>query len=445
MDVLFPEREIKWDTCCGTRRYVWASTSYERALGIPSTLELLQAKVGVVLLEELLQLSTRLRTLVRAENSPSMSLTLAVIKPDAFSRASSIEARLRAANFAVLARATITLLPSQVAELYEDVEGTPASVLKLMTSGPVVALALEKSDAVAALGSDGARRQRRGKERGENAECLPWCFPPRAPTAMRSCKQIGAAEPARRVRHRRREERGARLRDARRRVRELRLFFPRVHPRARRLRTGCLLPTPPPLPSLPRARRLTRALVPTASRRSLRLRRRWRRSQRPSPPLIRCSLRRWPRDSSCWRRASSRSRRNRRSARRSRSPDLRLARRGRLARASCATPARLLFPAASRRPLSSTPLTRGNRTLASGSTHSQAVPCSPRFWRSPSRSTSGRRCSGPRTRRPATHVAPGSVRRVAWLALARCRRVGSGVLLRRLADEAAGGRRPRYS
>ena len=38
-----------------------------------------------------------------------MSLTLAVIKPDAFSRASSIEARLRAANFAVLARATITL------------------------------------------------------------------------------------------------------------------------------------------------------------------------------------------------------------------------------------------------------------------------------------------------------------------------------------------------
>ena len=56
----------------------------------------------------------RTRLLVRAENSPSMSLTLAVIKPDAFSRASSIEARLRAANFAVLARATITLLPSRV-------------------------------------------------------------------------------------------------------------------------------------------------------------------------------------------------------------------------------------------------------------------------------------------------------------------------------------------
>ena len=150
-----------------------------------------------------------------------MSLTLAVIKPDAFSRASSIEARLRAANFAVLARATITLLPSQVAELYEDVEGTPAysKLLKLMTSGPVVALALEKSDAVAALSAlMGPEDSGVAKSEVRTPSAFPWCFPPRAPTAMRSCKQIGAAELARRVRHRRREERGARLRDARRRV-----------------------------------------------------------------------------------------------------------------------------------------------------------------------------------------------------------------------------------
>ena len=164
-----------------------ASTSYERALGIPSTLELLQAKVGVVLLEEFLQLSTRLRTLVRAENSPSMSLTLAVIKPDAFSRASSIEARLRAANFAVLARATITLLPSQVAELYEDVEGTPAysKLLKLMTSGPVVALALEKSDAVAALSAlMGPEDSGVAKSEVRTPSAFPWCFPPPLPLLL---------------------------------------------------------------------------------------------------------------------------------------------------------------------------------------------------------------------------------------------------------------------
>ena len=110
-----------------------------------------------------------------------MSLTLAVIKPDAFSRASSIEARLRAANFAVLARATITLLPSQVAELYEDVEGTPAysKLLKLMTSGPVVALALEKSDAVAALSAlMGPEDSGVAKSEVRTPSAFPWCFPP---------------------------------------------------------------------------------------------------------------------------------------------------------------------------------------------------------------------------------------------------------------------------
>lgn len=129
----------------------------------------------------------RTRLLVRAENSPSMSLTLAVIKPDAFSRASSIEARLRAANFAVLARATITLLPSQVAELYEDVEGTPAysKLLKLMTSGPVVALALEKSDAVAALSAlMGPEDSGVAKSEVRTPSAFPWCFPPPLPLLL---------------------------------------------------------------------------------------------------------------------------------------------------------------------------------------------------------------------------------------------------------------------
>ena len=116
-----------------------------------------------------------------------MSLTLAVIKPDAFSRASSIEARLRAANFAVLARATITLLPSQVAELYEDVEGTPAysKLLKLMTSGPVVALALEKSDAVAALSAlMGPEDSGVAKSEVRTPSAFPWCFPPPPPLLL---------------------------------------------------------------------------------------------------------------------------------------------------------------------------------------------------------------------------------------------------------------------
>ena len=191
---------------------------------------------------------------MRAENSPSMSLTLAVIKPDAFSRASSIEARLRAANFAVLARATITLLPSQVAELYEDVEGTPAysKLLKLMTSGPVVALALEKSDAVAAL-SALMGPEDSGVAKSEAPQSL------RAEYGTDAVKNAvhGSATPVAAFR-------------------ELRLFFPRVHPPRPPPADGMPPSHTPPLPSLPRARRLTRALVPTASRRSLRLRRRWR-------------------------------------------------------------------------------------------------------------------------------------------------------------------------
>jgi len=80
--------------------------------------------------------------------------TLAIIKPDAVAAGYSpgIEALIEKHSFAVLARMELTLSSEQVAELYEEFENYPelfASLVMELTSGPVIALALEKADGIA--------------------------------------------------------------------------------------------------------------------------------------------------------------------------------------------------------------------------------------------------------------------------------------------------------
>jgi len=80
--------------------------------------------------------------------------TLAIIKPHAVAAgyAPGIEALIERNSFAVLARMELTLSSEQVAELYEDFENDPDFFTALtaeMTSGPIIALALEKANGVA--------------------------------------------------------------------------------------------------------------------------------------------------------------------------------------------------------------------------------------------------------------------------------------------------------
>ena len=83
-----------------------------------------------------------------------MPLTLALIKPEALKKgyAPAIEAKIEAQKFSVVARAQVTLTPPQAAELYEEFAGTAlfAAMCAAVTSGPLVALALDKADAQAA-------------------------------------------------------------------------------------------------------------------------------------------------------------------------------------------------------------------------------------------------------------------------------------------------------
>src|SRR5206468_6540868 len=82
-------------------------------------------------------------------------LTLAIIKPDAVARglAGKILAHLETAGFAVRAARLIKLTTAQAEAFYEVHQARPffRSLVTFMTSGPALALALERDDAVAVL------------------------------------------------------------------------------------------------------------------------------------------------------------------------------------------------------------------------------------------------------------------------------------------------------
>jgi nucleoside-diphosphate kinase len=82
-------------------------------------------------------------------------LTLAIIKPDAIraGHAGKILAHLEAAGFAVRAARLVKLSAAQAEAFYEVHRERPfyRSLVTFMTSGPALALALERADAVAQL------------------------------------------------------------------------------------------------------------------------------------------------------------------------------------------------------------------------------------------------------------------------------------------------------
>jgi nucleoside-diphosphate kinase len=82
-------------------------------------------------------------------------LTLAILKPDAVraGRAGKILAHLEAAGFVVRAARLVTLTVSQAEAFYEVHRERPfyRSLVTFMTSGPGLALALERDNAVAYL------------------------------------------------------------------------------------------------------------------------------------------------------------------------------------------------------------------------------------------------------------------------------------------------------
>ena len=82
-------------------------------------------------------------------------LTLAIIKPDAVKRglAGKIVAHLEAAGFVVRAARLVKLSTAQAEAFYEVHRERPfyRSLVTFMTSGPGLALALERDDAVARL------------------------------------------------------------------------------------------------------------------------------------------------------------------------------------------------------------------------------------------------------------------------------------------------------
>jgi nucleoside-diphosphate kinase len=82
-------------------------------------------------------------------------LTLAIIKPDAVraGHAGKILAHLEAAGFTVRATRLVKLSPAQAEAFYEVHRERPfyRSLVTFMTSGPALAVALERADAVAQL------------------------------------------------------------------------------------------------------------------------------------------------------------------------------------------------------------------------------------------------------------------------------------------------------
>lgn len=84
-----------------------------------------------------------------------MSLTLAIIKPDAVAarRVGSIISRLEEEGFELRAAKLLRLSEPQAGEFYAVHRERPfyESLKKFMTSGPILALALQRQDAVAHL------------------------------------------------------------------------------------------------------------------------------------------------------------------------------------------------------------------------------------------------------------------------------------------------------
>ena len=84
-----------------------------------------------------------------------MSLTLAIIKPDAVGsgKAGKVLAHLEGSGFTVRALKLVRLTRAQAGAFYAVHEGRPfyAELVEFMTSGPVIPMVLEASDAVSRL------------------------------------------------------------------------------------------------------------------------------------------------------------------------------------------------------------------------------------------------------------------------------------------------------
>ncbi len=84
-----------------------------------------------------------------------MERTLSIIKPDAVAagQAGEILATIERAGFRILAMRMLRLRTEQAQEFYAVHRGRPfySSLVKFMTEGPVIVMALEREDAIAGL------------------------------------------------------------------------------------------------------------------------------------------------------------------------------------------------------------------------------------------------------------------------------------------------------
>ncbi|MGH7580965.1 MAG: nucleoside-diphosphate kinase [Gemmatimonadales bacterium] len=85
----------------------------------------------------------------------SRTLTLGIVKPDAIAggKTGKIVAHLEQAGFVVRAARLVRLSPAQAGAFYEVHRGRPFydELVRFMTSGPCLPMALEREDAVAQL------------------------------------------------------------------------------------------------------------------------------------------------------------------------------------------------------------------------------------------------------------------------------------------------------
>ncbi|XP_062855999.1 nucleoside diphosphate kinase homolog 5 [Trichomycterus rosablanca] len=77
--------------------------------------------------------------------------TLALIKPDAIDKAEEIEDLILRSGFTILQKRTLQLSPEQCSDFYADQYGKPffPSLTIFMSSGPIMALALARHQAIA--------------------------------------------------------------------------------------------------------------------------------------------------------------------------------------------------------------------------------------------------------------------------------------------------------